>query len=255
MSIISKKNIRPRMAYPYNAQHIGSREEQQDAFIFSDFFKKSQIEKYGYMAVLADGMGGMKNGALAGQLTVRAFDDTYKQLHEMEPLEAMISAAKSANEQVKQIEGAGATLCGVVIKDWYLNWISVGDSHIYLYRNGSIKRLNKEHNYSAVLDKLVECGKISREEAETNVKRQALTSYIGIEDLKEIDYNSEKIPLMSGDSIVLCSDGLYRGLAPQQIARILKNAAEDVAEEMVRKVLKKKIKNQDNITVLIIDVD
>lgn len=255
MSKFLKNNHRPTYAYPYVAQHIGSREEQQDAFAFSDFFNKNSILQYGYMAVLADGMGGMKNGALAGQETVKTFSEYYMSQYNNDTLGTMINAAKAANEQVRKIEGAGATLCGVVIKDWYLHWVSVGDSHIYLYRKGSLSRLNKEHNYAAVLDRLAQCGKISIEDARTNVKRQALTSYIGIEELKEIDYNTEGIPLMRGDSVLICSDGLYRGLSLKQIARVLKNGAEDVADEMVDKVLKKNIRHQDNITVLIIDID
>ena len=170
-------------------------------------------------------------------------------------MNTMLTAANCVNEQVKKLDGAGATLCGVVIKDWLLNWISVGDSHIYLYRKGRVCRLNKEHNLSATIDRLVASGKLSKADALGMYNRHALTSYIGIDTLSEIDYSVAPIPLQSGDSIMLCSDGLYRDLSLREMARILKYADEDVAEKFIKKVLKKKKKNQDNITVMVIDVD
>ncbi len=245
----------PTTAFPYNAQSIGSREEQQDAFCFSDMLNKEEAEKYGYIAVLADGMGGMENGALAANTTVREFMNVYMSVFDGNVRDAMLKAVQSTNLQIQQISGAGATLCAVVIKDWCLHFVSVGDSHIYMYRNGYVRRLNKEHNYAAVLQELVEKGEMSKEEADSHPDRQSLTSYMGIDELEEIDYNSEEIHLMYGDSIMLCSDGFYRAMSDEEIAYALKNGDEGVAESMVETVLSKKIRGQDNITVLIVDID
>ncbi len=255
MSKTIKIKTQPAAAFPYNAQNIGSREEQQDAFCFSDMLNREEAEKYGYIAVLADGMGGMENGALAASTTVREFMNTYLTVFDGDVKEAMLKAVETANREVQEIDGAGATLCAVVIKDWQLYYVSVGDSHIYFYRNGYIRRLNEEHNYLSVLNKLVSEGKMTKEEAESHPDRQSLTSYIGIDDLEEIDYNEEPIPLMCGDSILICSDGLYRAMSEEEMVYALKNGDEAVAESMVQTVLSKKIRGQDNITVLVVDID
>lgn len=167
----------------------------------------------------------------------------------------MHAALIAANNAVKEISGAGSTLCAVVIKDWKLHWISVGDSRIYLYRNGALRRLNNEHNFKNVLDRMAEMGQITREEAETDTRAEMLTSYLGMDELNEIDVNCIEFPLFLGDSIMMCSDGLYRELSNNEMAYILENADENVCDDLVNAALGKNDIHQDNITVTLMDID
>ena len=79
--MVTKQTInmdnRPKMITPYNAQHIGKREEQQDYFAFSDIFNPEEYNRIGAVAVLADGMGGLEGGKLASRMATDVFLDAY----------------------------------------------------------------------------------------------------------------------------------------------------------------------------------
>lgn len=245
----------PTMVTPYNAQHIGNREEQQDYFAYSNIFDREEQKRIGIVAVLADGMGGMANGRRASHTATDAFLQSYTNSEITNINDRLIYSAHRANEAVKTLKDAGSTLIAVVIKNWKLYWLSIGDSRIYLYRNRKLRRLNKEHNYEAVLSEMVLNGEITVEEAINNPHRSALTSYLGIESLEEIDINVNEYPLFAGDSIMLCSDGLYKSLGDTEIADIIMEADDDVCDVMVERALAKRIANQDNITVMLMDID
>lgn len=246
---------RPTTVTPYNAQHIGSREEQQDYFAYSNIFDREEQKKIGIAAVLADGMGGMKNGRRASHIATDVFLKSYTDSEIANINDRLIYAAHRANEAVKMLEGAGSTLIAVVIKNWRLYWLSIGDSRIYLYRNHMLRRLNREHNYEALLSEMVLNGEITVEEAISNPHRSALTSYLGIEKLEEIDINVNEFPLRAGDSLLLCSDGLYKALSDTELANIIMEADDDVCDVIVSQALSKNLPNQDNITVMLMDID
>ncbi len=240
---------------PYNAQHIGKRDEQQDYFAFSDIFNNFECERIGALAVLSDGMGGLNNGYAAAKTTVSVFLEKYGDVHNpfSDTCKKMLFAARRANDAVKKIGDAGATLCAATVKDDMLHWLSVGDSRIYLYRNGGLKQLNREHNYKSVLEDMVRKNQISPKEAATNPDREALTSYIGTDELTETDFGT--LQVYKGDSVFLCSDGLYRALTNDEIAYVLCNAADNVCEVLIKRALSKNISTQDNITAVLMDID
>ena len=248
---------RPQMITPYNAQHIGRRAEQQDYFAYSDIFNKEERMLMGAVSVLADGMGGLENGREASRTATEVFLREYRagMVRGLEVNDALVKAAHAANRAVLSIEGAGTTLCAAVIKRWRLYWLSIGDSRIYLYRNGSVRRINIEHNYEQVLKRMAENGEISRSAAYSDPNRAALTSYIGMNELEEMDINPGIFPLISGDSILLCSDGLYRSLSEAEMSRIIYDADDDVCDVLVEAAMKKNIAAQDNITVVLMDID
>lgn len=255
MKKTSIKSKRPTTIIPYNAQHIGKRKEQQDYFKYSNVFDKQERKRIGTLAVLTDGMGGMKNGRNASFTGAEVFVRAYEQSFSDDVNDALIYSAHKANKAVKNIDGAGSTIVAVVIKDWKLYWLSIGDSRIYLYRNGRLQRINKEHNYEYVLSQMVLNGEITVEEAINNPNRAALTSYLGVDTLEEMDINTKDFPLFGGDSIILCSDGLYKALSDSEIACIVRDADDNVCEEMIEMALAKNIVSQDNITVMLMDID
>lgn len=250
------KGKKPVSLHPYNAQSIGRRNEQQDYFSFSDMFNESEYALIGAAAVLADGMGGMANGSAASRAAVEAFMEAYRNEACSIPdiCGRLYAAVQNANKAVGMIDGAGSTLCAAVIKDCCLYWVSVGDSRIYLYRNRTVRQLNKEHNFGAALDKMVKRGIITKNEADTDPRAAMLTSYLGIEELREVD-SGGGFALLEGDSVLLCSDGLYRELSDNEIADIIANSGDSVCDDLVGAALDKGDINQDNITVALIDID
>lgn len=251
-----------RNVIPGNAQHIGSRAEQQDAFGFSDIYNHELIKKYGAVIVLADGMGGLLGGKEASQLAVQTFLNAYMSEDSSIPInEKLIRACHTANSaitnyarEIDSVGGVGTTLVAAVVYENHLFWVSVGDSHIYLIQNGLLKQLNTDHVYAKELDAKVMLGEIREEEALFHPERQSLTSFIGLEAIPELDYSLKAIPLFSGDQIILCSDGLYGSISEVEMLTLCKFDPQESAEQMVEAALLKQKPHQDNLTVAILSL-
>jgi protein phosphatase len=243
---------------PDNAQHQGAREEQQDAFACFDPAAKA-IPHAGYLAVAADGMGGMRLGKEAAETAVRAFLDAYAKKTEGESIpDALRRAAFEANASVLKLADehnvrgeTGTTLIATVIREDELYWVSVGDSRIYRLDGQSITQLNMEHNLTSRLEQLAARGLVNREEASAHPQRDALLSYIGIEELTEIDMPQTPMKLSPDCCILLCSDGLYRALSDDEIlsgARLPQPRT--MARNLVKAAMDKGKRHQDNVTAI-----
>jgi len=164
----------------------------------------------------------------------------------------MIGDLRDANQKPLQ---SGTTLASVIIVDNKLYWASVGDSRIYLIRNNEMAQITVDHNYAVVLDQKVRQGRITKEEAESHPKREALISFVGMGGVKHIDLNSKPFQLLNGDYIVICSDGLYRSLNNEEIKSIIISSQVNItgtANTLVNRAIRKQIKNQDNTTVVLV---
>lgn len=244
---------------PGNAQHVGRRQEQQDAFGFSDFNDISVVQTAGIFVTLADGMGGLAKGSEASNLAVKVMLQQYAAHSENESVpQALLRSLQAANEAVCQLAvqsnmeyNIGTTLMTAVIREDQLYWISVGDSRIYLYREGYLTQLTEDHNYARKLQEEVIQGKLTREEALTHPERNTLTSYLGIPKVEEVDQNWTSYPLRHGDVIMLCSDGLHGTLSEQEMVSCFAGHSDIqlLTEMLVHKVLSKNSDNQDNVTV------
>ncbi|WP_028608392.1 PP2C family protein-serine/threonine phosphatase [Paenibacillus harenae] len=245
---------------PGNAQHIGAREEQQDAWCFSPIDNPEAIERHGVLAVLADGMGGFAMGGEAGRLAVQTMLSAYTGKTSDEPVpqaleRSLREAGRAVYELAKQhgLEwSVGTTLIAAAVKEGRLYWTSVGDSRIYLYRNGGLTQLTQDHVYANRLQERVRAGVMTQEEADTHPERQLLTSYLGIPKLVEIDANREPLLLQAGDWILLCSDGLYDVLSEPLLAEAVRLPPQRAAEYILRQVLVWRRPYQDNATIAIL---
>lgn len=251
-----------RRIVPGNAQHIGARQEQQDAFGFSDFDDAALVRRFGTYAVLADGMGGLAMGRETSNLAVRAMLAELAAVPNGEPIpEALQRSVHRTNAAVYQLAiengmewNIGTTLLTAVIREGGLYWVSVGDSRIYLYRAGSLSQLTTDHVYARKLIEKVKQGAMSRAEAEQHPERHTLTSYLGIAEVQEIDQNMRAYPLRPGDCIMLCSDGLYGSVGEGEMIQCLEHGEDPqrAAELLVQAALSKGRTNQDNVTVAIL---
>ncbi|HEX2954295.1 MAG TPA: protein phosphatase 2C domain-containing protein [Bacillota bacterium] len=245
---------------PGNAQHIGSREEQQDAFGFSDLQNTEAIEANGALAVLADGMGGLEKGSEASNLAVRTALAEYSVKPADEPISnalqrVMHIANQAVYEMARQRERVGSigtTMLMAVIFQGQLYYASAGDSRIYLYRNGRLWQLTTDHVYAYELARMVNNSQISQEEAEGHPDRNALTSYLGLASLTAIDQNLNPLSLQPGDKVMLCSDGLYNVLSAEKMEKALQMDAPLAAETLIQKALTEGYHQQDNMTVAIL---
>ena len=248
------------------SQHIGRRSEQQDSFGFCDICDQELINENGLIAVLADGMGGLEGGREASGKAVDITVETYANKAVSEnPQDALLRAAYLANEEICEIAetrnimgNMGTTLIAVSIYNSNFYWLSVGDSAIYFLRDGSLRKLNAEHNYGNQLNNAVLKGEISWEYAQNQPERHHLTSFLGLDEIKEIDYSKEPIELAAGDKILLCSDGLTNALTRHEIQEILEsggNGMQDLSDRLINAALERDMQYQDNVTIVLINAD
>lgn len=238
-----------------NAQHIGSRTDQQDSFGISDINK---INSTGLLAVIGDGMGGLSNGAAysktAVQAALKSFGDEKPEEKDEATLLRVLKRAREAIE-ASNLKDGGTTFIAALIHDRQLHFVSVGDSRICLMRNGGLIQLNREHVYGRELDDLAARGLLSEEDALSDQQRAAITSYLGMPDRLEVDRNINAIPLFSGDKIVLMTDGIYNRIAEEALTELLRQAPMAAAEAIQSKILEENNPDQDNLTIIILEVE
>lgn len=250
----------PLRVLPGNAQAVGSRERQEDSCAFSNLEESTFSSHGGYLAVVADGMGGFHDGAEASKLATAAFVEKYSQkLPGTWISDALKESLFAANEAVyrywkKQQNGSqiGTTLVAVVVHKNMAQWISVGDSRAYLIQRGKLKQLSTDHIYAEELDKQVHEKRIRSTEAKNHPQRESLTSYLGSDEIALISSGIHPAPLEPGDAIMLCTDGLYRALSDNEILSEFDRDSQHFAERLLQKVLKKELPSQDNISVAVL---
>lgn len=243
---------------PGNAQHIGARHSQQDSFGFSDPGDEAFLKHGGFLAIVCDGMGGMEFGDEASRAAVRSFLDAYARKTAEETIPAALErSVREANAQVVALarrlgmkDGVGTTLVAAALCDRFLYYISVGDSGLFLCAPGDFRMINRPHVFANLLDAAVARGAMSREDAQAHPERESLTSYIGTEELEEIDQNTEPYPLHDGDTVLLASDGMFKTLSPEEIRACLAGDPQRWPEILVSQTIAHKREYQDNVTVL-----
>lgn len=243
---------------PGNAQWIGRRAEQQDAFGFCGFTQDWHRGEGGVLAVLADGMGGMEAGGAASRLAVRTLMAVFDGRGPDEPVpEALSRALDETNRAVYDLacQGAGegntgTTLVAAAVQDGRLHWVAVGDSRLYLYRgaDATLTQCSRDHNHLADLMQEVAQGRLNRAQAETDPDAAALTSFVGMAEIPRVDSNLRPLALAPGDRLLLCSDGVHGVLTPAEIAAALRLEAQAGAAALIAAVKAKALETQDNAT-------
>lgn len=184
-----------------------------------------------FLAV-SDGMGGSEKGDVASKLTIDLLNVSFKKKKKHRYLFSdkrwITRTCKSINkkiysmaEKVKKTEknsekiGMGCTLVAVLISGERMMIANIGDSRAYMLKDGEIKQLTTDQTY---VEYLLKTGKITEEGAKTHPDRHVLTNALGV-------YNSLSLSITDmpyhGESILLCSDGLYNNLDSKEIANIL----------------------------------
>lgn len=236
----------------------GSRSRQEDDY--GVFELPPQLEAGELLLVLADGMGGEQAGALASAIAVRGFIEAYDTVPSTTVPERLERTLHHVNGRLAlevttdpdHLRGMGCTLLAVVLAEEGLYWISVGDSPLWLWRRGRLRRLNQDHAYRSILAEQVSAGEISVEEAACHPDRNALISAVTGEDLELVDLTRQPLPLKPNDQIVLASDGIFT-LSEREIAAVLKAAhpPQSPSQLLLAAVEARQNPQQDNTTVLL----
>lgn len=246
-----------------SAVSLGQRDCQEDAII-CDFPLGSDLG----FAVLADGMGGHAAGDIASKIVVtEVFSELKLQSGDTPGMEKDITevlqgAAIAANACIGAhvssepgTEGMGATLVAPVLMQNRLYWISVGDSPLLLFRDGTLSQLNEDHSMAPQIDYLVRTGLMKPEKAVNHPDRNCLTSVLAGHQISRIDCPSTPVNLQEGDIVIAASDGLQFLENPQISDILARNHAAtsaDISAELLRCLEELDDPDQDNVSFCVI---
>lgn len=241
-----------------SAQHIGARPHQEDSFGFSDLGDRAFVAHAGYLAVLCDGMGGLQHGAEASRAAVDAFLACYRAKTEQETIPAALArSVYETNGQVVELarklgaeDGMGTTLVAAALHKNSMYYVSVGDSGLFHLTRRGLGTINHPHVFATMLDQAVAQGVMSQQAALDHPERHALTSFIGVEPLSDVDGGADPLRLSPGDTILLASDGLFNTLTAREIRGALEGDPRKWPDVLIARTLAKKNEYQDNVTVL-----
>lgn len=243
----------------------GARARQEDALVTA--FPEGDD---GGFAILSDGMGGHAAGDLASriivseifaQLMLRGTIDPDRQADVAPLLQKVVKVANSCirsyTDANPQKRGMGGTVVATLVTGGMLHWISVGDSLLYLYRDGALTRLNADHSMGPQIDLMVDEGLLDAAAAERHPQRNCLTSALIGEDIPHIDCPATPLELRDGDLIVLASDGLQY-LRPELIEATIAQTAEAQSSSVSRALMSAlgalDDPEQDNTAIVILKV-
>lgn len=242
--------------------NIGARSSQQDAFGISDINNEKLVQEKGVLAIVSDGMGGLENGAQSSLTTVAVFQEYFRTaLFTAQPHQELLRMTAQANKNVlrrtrERGDRSGATLIATYVTGQSLYFVSVGDSRIALLRGETLIPLNRRHVYARELDKEEAFGERSTQEALSHPERKSLTSYIGQDPVKHIDFNTDPVQLFAGDRVLLMTDGIFNTLTDAEILEELGGRREinRCMAGLQKRVLEKQKAGQDNFTAVCLQV-
>ncbi len=258
----NERNIPTRKYDPalrfFASSIVGTRKYQQDSYACIE-------TPEGVLAVICDGMGGLEGGERASALAVRTLVEDYisgsiadiRKFLRNEVIRIDTMVAKLCDDNGRPL-GAGTTIAAVYsdTEKGTMDWISVGDSKIYVIRNNTIQCIVREHNYRMMLNDMYMKGEITLEQYRGEEhKAEALISFLGIGNVSLMDENEAPIKLMQGDIVLICSDGLYKSLSEQMILAVISDNYFDMqraADELTDAALRYSQRSQDNTTAVIL---
>ena len=205
----------------HQASRIGGRRYNQDRVAYA-------YSNQSLLLVLADGMGGHSHGEVAAQLAMQVFTDAFVQIAQPRisaPQEFLKEAMLLAHDAIvhcaheQQLGGNPGTTCvAALLQDGEVFWAHVGDSRLYFLRRQVT--LTRTHDHSMV-QQLADWGMINEDEMKTHPDRNKITNCLGGAQDAPFVESSNAMPLQRGDTVLLCSDGLWGYLSETEMATTL----------------------------------
>lgn len=260
----------PIVVHVFGRTDVGrTREHNEDAFVVADLttddaslqpsVRSHTAGERGSLFMVADGMGGAAAGEVASEMAtsivLRELRRDWVSNAEVTGAafaRAIVHAAAVANREINTFAshhaeyrgmGTTATIAGLLGDTLYL--AQVGDSRAYLVRDGVARQITKDQS---LMQKLVEAGEITEEEAEHSERRNIILQALGPESTVKIDLTHQK--LRRGDTLVLCSDGLSGQVSRDEIAQVVREEPDLMAVCKRLIDMANSAGGPDNITVI-----
>ena len=208
-----------------------------------------------YLIVVADGMGGHKAGEVASSLAVNELSKRFSSLSSIGTKEEAVVWLKEIIDEVNvkilkyaeehvDASGLGTTcVCALVTKEFLL-FGNIGDSSGFVYKNGKLYKVTKDHT---LVNILLENGELTESAAKVHPQKNVLMKALGAAEVIEMDiFDVER----DVDGVFLCSDGLTNMLSPEQIEKVLNDKDLDLEGQVGKMIMKANMRGgSDNITI------
>jgi serine/threonine protein phosphatase PrpC len=215
------------------------------------------LDRKGVLMIVADGMGGHEGGEVASRMTVdcvcRAYYDA-----DADPQTALTEALNEANREVlhfaranPHLTGMGTTCTAMAVVNGGAWLAHVGDTRLYLVRDGVTYRMTQDH--SVTMD-LVKKGLLTLAEADHHEERNVILRAVGTREHVEATTWEKPFSVQSGDRLLICSDGFYECVPDDEIGRICStsNTSAQACETLLKLALERN--GSDNVTVAVLCV-
>ncbi len=232
------------------------RSENQDFGIYTTPAEEHTSHTGGRLMIVADGMGGHRGGATASRLAAETVKAQYLGSETADIPTALRDSLSRANARIyseaqstPELRGMGTTTSVLAVREGE-GWLAhVGDSRIYMIRDGEIQQLTDDHSLVATM---VREGLLTAQEAETHPRRNVLQRSMGVAEDVEIDVKGP-IELKEGDTFILCSDGLHGVVKEEEMREVAAMPIDAAADEFLRRALLRGA--PDNVTVIVARVE
>jgi len=224
-----------------------------------DYCKSGKLSDGSVWAVVCDGMGGANGGSTASRIAAETIAEQIKELYNIkkyhDDIEELIRTAIAiANQRVHDmsvnvysLSGMGTTVVVAVVREETVHIVHAGDSRAYIYENGSLRQVTKDHS---MVQELVDIGQITQEEARNHPNKNIITRALGTRENLRTDYNS--LSFGKGDILLICTDGLSNYLTEENITVFINESrGNELVERLVEQA--KFMGGSDNITVAVIE--
>lgn len=240
-----------------NLQGIGNRQRQEDAFAFVNAMDVTEMKRGGLLAVVADGMGGMRDGKVASETAIASIKADFQAMDRQGDLAGQLrDSVLAAGQKVFQALGGdgGSTVVACLFYEEQLSYASVGDSFLWLLRDGQLLRLNRAHNVRQERWlETIRSGSMDPEPARADNEAEALTQFLGMDGLEDVDCLRRPLRLRDGDLFLLCSDGVAGVLTEETLRACLgEGTPEQICAALENAILLENRRFQDNYTALVI---
>lgn len=243
-TVVPARFVPPPAAFGAGMTHRGRvRERNEDAIL---------TDPDGRLWAVADGMGGYGHGEVASDLVIDCLETIPD---EADPGRALADRLVEANARVLKTAAErgfgqmGATVVALIVDRAIAHVAWAGDCRAYLLRNGRLRLLTRDHS---LVQSLVDRGELTADEAENHPEAHIVTRAVGGDD--ELQADRVDFPLIDGDRLMLCSDGLPRCVYESTIEQVL--AAAPDPDRAVGQLMREALDAgaPDNVSIIVIDI-
>ena len=191
----------------YGLTDVGRVRTHNQDYLYSS---SEPVGKFQNLFLVADGMGGHQAGDFASRFVVESLVSYLEHHWEGQIIAELQNGIQKVNEALyaksmeePSLRGMGTTLVAATIEENTLYVANIGDSRLYLYRNGQLTQITRDHSY---VEEMVALGQIRRNSQDYLKHKNIITRAVGTENRVRADFFEES--LLPGDLILMCSDGL-----------------------------------------------